>query len=177
MLFVLIKYLVRDKAMNPGVFVKIRFVFALIVCITSQAFSQQNLTINDKDYFEMPGLNVMVFSDIYPEGHQSGVTIIQHGIRVAANGDLRLEVSPGQWSPVAKAGKLTVDKDHQKITQRLSYPDSARNRTGFNPIKYPDLQFGYEVMVTATGGSSFKITVDLEKPLPEEWIGRVGFNL
>jgi hypothetical protein len=124
----------------------------------------------------MPGLNVMVFSDIYPEGHQTGVTIIQHGVRVAGNGDVRLEPSPGQWSPVPKAGKLTVDKEHQKITQRLWYPDSSRNRTGFNPIEYPDLTFQYEITVTALEGSSFKITVDLDKPLPEKWIGKVGFN-
>ncbi len=50
------------------------------------------LAINDKDYFEMQGLNVTVFSDIYPDGHQTGVTVIQHGSRVAANGDLRLEI-------------------------------------------------------------------------------------
>jgi len=124
----------------------------------------------------MPGLNVMVFSDIYPEGHQTGVTIIQHGVRVAANGDLRLEPSPGQWSPVPKAGRLTVDKEHQKITQRLWYPDSTRNRVGFNPIAYPDLTLQYEVTVRTLEGSSFKITVDLDEPLPEEWIGRVGFN-
>lgn len=154
-----------------------RFAIVLIFCFINQTFSQENLAINNKGYFEMPGLNVMVFSDIYPEGHQTGITIIQHGVRVAANGDLRLEPSPGQWSPVPRAGKLTVDKDHQKITQRLWYPDSSRNRTGFNPIDYPDLTFQYEVTVTALEGSSFKITVDLDEPLPEDWIGEVGFNL
>ncbi len=162
--------------MNPQVFVKIKLASVLMICFVNQVFSQANLTINDKGYFEMPGLNVMVFSDIYPEGHQTGVTIIQHGIRVAANGDVRLEPSPGQWSPVPKAGKLTVDKEHQKITQRLWYPDSSRNRVGFNPIEYPDLTFQYEVMITSLEGSSFKITVDLDAPLPEEWIGKVGFN-
>ncbi|UCE06801.1 MAG: glycoside hydrolase family 9 protein [bacterium] len=162
--------------MNLRVFVMIRLVFALIICLVSQVFSQQNLAINDKGYFEIPGLNVMVFSDIYPEGHQTGVTIIQHGVRVAANGDLRLEPCPGQWSPVPKAGKLTVDKENQNITQRLWYPDSSRNRTGFNPIEYPDLKFQYEITVTALEGNSIKITVDLDEPLPEEWIGRVGFN-
>jgi len=162
--------------MNLQLPLLIRLAFALMICFVNQALSQQNLTINDKGYFEMPGLNVMVFSDIYPEGHQTGVTIIQHGLRVAANGDLRLEPSPGQWSPVPKAGKLTVDKEHQKITQRLWYPDSTRNLTGFNPIEYPDLTFQYEVTVTALEGSSFEITVDLDEPLPEEWIGRVGLN-
>lgn len=154
----------------------IRLTLVLLLCFVNQIFSQQSLTINNKDYFEMPGLNVIVFSDIYPEGHQTGVTIIQHGVRVAANGDVRLEPSPGQWSPVPKAGKLVVDKEHQKITQRLWYPDSARNQTGFNPIDYPDLTFQYDVMVTALEGSSFKITIDLNEPLPDDWIGKVGFN-
>ena len=44
---------------------------------------------------KVQGLNVMVFDDFYPEGHQGGLTIIQHGTRVAANGDVRLEPTPG----------------------------------------------------------------------------------
>lgn len=145
----------------------------LILC----SLSAQNLTINDQNYFEKPGLNVTVFSDTYPEGHQTGVSIIQHGRRVAANGDIRLEPSPGQWSPVPKAGKLTVNKEEQKITQRLWYPDSSKNRTGYNPVIYPDLVLKYQVSVTASHGNSFKINVDLDKPLPADWVGRVGFNL
>jgi endoglucanase len=141
------------------------------------SFAQQNLRVNDLDYFGMQGLNVMVFSDYYPEGHQTGVTIIQHGVRVAANGDLRLEASPGQWSPVPAMGKRTVDKETQTITQQLWYPDSSRNRTGFNPIEYPDLTFTYSVRVTAIKENSFRISVDIEEPLPDEWTGKVGFNL
>lgn len=149
----------------------------LLLFLFNPLFAQQHLRINDQDYFEMQGLNVMVFSDFYPEGHQTGVTIIQHGSRVAANGDLRLEASPGQWSPVPASGKRTVDREAQSITQQLWYPDSSRNRTGFNPIEYPDLIFTYYVTVTALAQNSFRISVDLETPLPAEWIGKVGFNL
>jgi endoglucanase len=149
----------------------------LLVLIANLAYSQQSIIINDKDYFEMPGLNVMVFSDFYPEGHQSGVTIIQHGTRVAANGDLRLEPSPGQWSPVPGKGKRTVSKETNTIVQQLWYPDSSRNRRGFNPIDYPDLKFAYWIKVTALDNNSIRVIVDLEKPLPAEWIGKVGFNL
>jgi hypothetical protein len=42
----------------------------------------------------------MAFDDIYPEGHQGGISIIMHGNRVATNGDIRLEPTPGQWQPV-----------------------------------------------------------------------------
>ncbi|HEY7771766.1 MAG TPA: hypothetical protein VIC26_01185, partial [Marinagarivorans sp.] len=55
------------------------------------ANAQATLTLNEAEYFSMPGLDVTVFADIYPDGHQTGVTVIQHGKRVAANGDLRLE--------------------------------------------------------------------------------------
>ena len=65
--------------------------------------------LNDAGYYERPGLNVMVFDDFYPEGHQGGVTIIQCGRRVAANGDVRLEPGPGQWSPVPRSGKKEGD--------------------------------------------------------------------
>lgn len=125
----------------------------------------------------MHGLEVNVFADIYPEGHQTGVTIIQHGERVAANGDIRLEVSPGQWSPIPKAGKHIIDKENNKFIQELWFPDSLRNQKGFNPITYPDLILHYKITVTALENSSFKITVDLDNPLPQLWNGKVGFNL
>ncbi|HSC69476.1 MAG TPA: glycoside hydrolase family 9 protein [Cellvibrio sp.] len=148
---------------------------AAAITLVPPSFAAE-LSINDKDYFEMQGLNVTVFSDIYPDGHQTGVTIIQHGSRVAANGDLRLEISPGQWSPVPVGGKQTVDKKTQTITQSLSYPDPSKDRKGFNPITYPDLTFTYNVSVTALDENQFKIRVDLEKPLPSEWVGKIGFN-
>ena len=148
-----------------------------LCAISLQAYTQNSLRINTDGYFEMEGLDVTFFSDFYPEGHQSGVTIIQHGNRVAANGDLRLEPSPGQWSPIPKGSENHVDRDRNLITKTLWYPDTGRNGKGFNPIFYPDLAFTYQVSIQAIGNSSFKIIVDLEKPLPDEWIGRVGFNL
>ena len=136
-----------------------------------------NLHLNERGYFAEPGLNVMVFSDYYPDGHQTGVTIVQHGVRVAANGDLRLEASPGQWSPMPATLTRTIDRAHQTITQRLAYPDPSKNRTGFNPIVYPDLDLDYRVSVTPEAGDSFRIRVDLDQPLPPEFVGKVGFNL
>ncbi|MEZ0242778.1 MAG: cellulase N-terminal Ig-like domain-containing protein, partial [Sphingomonas sp.] len=136
------------------------------------------LHLGDKGYLTTQGLDVFVFTDIYPDGHQTGVTIIQHGVRVAANGDLRLEPAPGQWSPMPVAvGQRTTDKATGTISQTLSYPDPGKNGKGFNPIFYPDLNLKYSVHVAPAGGNSFRITVDLEAPLPPEWVGKVGFNL
>ena len=146
------------------------------LALTGTVAGAQNLKLNDRGYFTRPGLDVIVFSDFYPEGHQTGVTVVQHGSRVAANGDLRLEASPGQWSPVPLVGKRTVDAKAGTITQAASYPDPAKDRKGFNPVFYPDLKLGYQVRVTPAGGNAFRISVDLDRPLPPEWVGRVGFN-
>jgi endoglucanase len=156
---------------------KMLFAAPYLALIAAGAHADPLLKLNASGYFEAPGLGVTVFADIYPDGHQTGVTVIQHGVRVAANGDLRLEPSPGQWSPMPAAGAQSVDAAANTVTQVLSYPDPSKNRTGFNPIEYPDLEFTYRVRVTPIGdGNSFKISVDLEKPLPRAWEGRVGFN-
>ena len=148
-----------------------------LILLAVQLCGQPQLHLNDQGYFHAKGLDITVFSDYYPDGHQSGVTIIQHGNRVAANGDLRLEPSPGQWSPVPRGGARVVDTENQRIIQTLWYPDSSKNQRGFNPIHYPDLTFTYQVRVTALEGTSFRVQVDLEQPIPEAWIGKVGFNL
>ena len=150
----------------------------LVMCFTVFSVSAQDaqLKLNDKEYFEMPGLNVMLASDFYPEGHQGAVSIIQNGLRVATNGDIRLEPTPGQWSPIPKVGERKVDRENQTISVRMTYPDPARNRKGFNAIDYPDLNFSYTLTVKPEG-KSFRIIIDLDKPLPSDWIGRVGFNM
>jgi hypothetical protein len=133
------------------------------------------LQLNKKEYFEAPGINVMAFQDIYPDGHQGGVSIIQNGVRVATNGDIRLDPAPGQWQPMPKQDGRVVDPIQNTITTTLSYPDPSKNRVGFNPIDYPDLNFTYKVVVHGEG-DAVRVTVDLDKPIPAAFIGKVGFN-
>ena len=149
---------------------------ALILFLFSASkLSAQSLQINENEYFEKPGLNVMVFFDIYPEGHQGAVGIIQNGTRVGTNGDLRLEPTPGQWQPIPKVGKRSVDRAKNEISVKCTFPDSSINRKGFNPIEYPDLYFTYHVRVIGEG-NKFRILVDLDQPLPAGWEKKVGFN-
>ena len=151
---------------------------AVVPCLIAAGPGGSALKLGDKGYLTTQGLDVFVFTDIYPDGHQTGVTIVQHGVRVAANGDLRLEPAPGQWSPMPVAvGQRTTDAATGTISQTLSYPDPSKNGKGFNPIFYPDLNLKYSVHVAPAGGDSFRITVDLEQPIPAEWVGKVGFNL
>jgi len=134
------------------------------------------MKLNDLEYLEYQGVNVMLAHDFYPEGHQGGVGIIQNGMRVTTNGDIRLEPTPGQWQPIPKVGKRMVDRQKQQISVHMHYPDSSINRKGFNPVIYPDLKFGYTTRVEPAG-KGFRIIVDLDTPLPDSWIGKVGFNM
>ncbi len=130
----------------------------------------------EKDYFRLFGADVMAFSDFYPAGHQSGVTLVLHDERLAAGGDLRLEPTPGQWQPVPRQVKRVVDPEQQQIVTRLRYPDPEGHLQGFNPMLYPDISMGYSVTVRAAG-PSVEIVVDLEKTLPKKWDEKLWFNL
>lgn len=163
---------------------KVSFIVAICLALSqlvtpamrAQVGDGTALRINELEYLEMPGLDVMLAHDYYPESHQGGVGIIQNGVRVATNGDLRLEPTPGQWQPVPKVGRRMVDRARNEISVRMQYPDPEKNQRGFNPIVYPDLELGYTLRIKPEG-KSFRIVVDLDRPLPDEWVGRVGFNL
>jgi hypothetical protein len=148
----------------------------LALPVTLLATDAPGLVINDKEYLDMPGLNVMLAQDYYPEGHQGGVSIIQNGKRVASNGDIRISAIPGQWAPTPAAETRVVDRDKQVISVRMHYPDEKKNRTGFNPVDFPDLELSYTVKIMPEG-DAFRIAVDLDKPIPEDWNGRVSFSM
>lgn len=150
---------------------------ALIITLVllAQLFGQE-LKINDKDYFERQGLNVIVLHDIYPEGRQGGMTIIQHGKRVAANGNLSLQPTPGQWQPYPKFLNREVLKDENKIVATLMFPDSNRINAPNQPIIYPDFEFQYNLNVLSVEGG-IKVSIDLDEPLPKEWEGKVSFSI
>ena len=145
--------------------------------LLGQTSADERLHLNEQEYLEMPGLNVMLAHDYYPEGHQGGVSIIQNGRRVATNGDLRLDRTPGQWQPVpTMIGERQIDPESQSISARFQYPDPEKNRNGFNPVVYPDLEFAYTLTVHPEGNSVI-VTVDLDQALPKEWQEKVAFMI
>ncbi|MDR2919445.1 MAG: glycoside hydrolase family 9 protein [Tannerella sp.] len=157
---------------------KQKLLFPIIGCLffLSQSLFSQKFELSSAGYFQDRGVDVMAFDDIYPEGHQGGVSLIMHGNRVATNGDIRLEPTPGQWQPVPKQRERKLDNATNTITAWLSYPDTSRHMTGFNPMIYPDLVLDYVVNVKGEGKSVI-VTVDLDRPIPAEFVGKVGFNL
>lgn len=144
------------------------------VLIGAHTAGAQNFKINEGGYFNCEGVDAMAFDDFYPEGHQDGISFIMNGKRVATNGDIRFDETPGQWQPVPK--KLERIVDGHKIITRLCYPDSSRHETGFNPMVYPDIQLFYTVSLEPQG-KGFLVTVDLETPIPAELQGKAGFNM
>ncbi|HOU15717.1 MAG TPA: MFS transporter [Anaerolineae bacterium] len=116
-------------------------------------------TLNEQQYFEAPGLAATVFHDFYPEGKQGGLTIIQHGERVAACGDVRLEPTPGQWRPLPKVGERQVAGDGVTV-----------------PAHFEEADIRYMVRVWPEG-ESLRVAVDLAEALSPAWEGKVGFNL
>ncbi|MDA3815903.1 MAG: glycoside hydrolase family 9 protein [Prolixibacteraceae bacterium] len=155
---------------------KLICLLCVIGMVGLQDVHSQEFELIPAGYFQNKGVNVMAFDDIYPEGHQGGVSLIMHGHRVATNGDIRLEPTPGQWQPVPLQRDRKIDPENNTITAFMSYPDSSRHMTGFNPMVYPDLVFNYTVTVTGEKDAVI-VTVDLDRPIPEQFVGKVGFNM
>lgn len=128
----------------------------------------------DKGYFQNAGVSVMAFSDFYAAGHQSGVSILMHGHRVATNGDVRFEQTPGQWQPLPKQQERVMEGN--TVSTTMHYPDMEQHLRGFNPMIYPDYEFSYTVRVTGEE-NAVVVTVDLDKPIPAEYAGKMCFNL
>ena len=60
--------------------------------------AQNDLRMNDLEYFERQGVNVLVFSNSFNGGFNdeknSGIEIIHHGVRTVQGGAVRLNNTP-----------------------------------------------------------------------------------
>lgn len=146
----------------------------LLNVLMALGVSANVFTLTEGGYFRSGGVDVMAFSDFYPEGHQGGIGLIMNGKRIATNGDIRLEATPGQWQAVPK--QLSRKVEDNAIVTTLCYPDSSRHLTGFNPMLYPDIRIRYSVLLEPDG-SDMLVTVNLDEAIPDEYVGKVGFNL
>ena len=83
----------------------------------------QDLKLNDLGYFERQGVNVLVFSNSFNGGFNdeknSGIEIIQHGVRAIQGGAVRLNNTPEQWDLVPKMTSRKVDKENGTIEVAL----------------------------------------------------------
>lgn len=117
--------------------------------------------VNDLEYLEAPGLNVLVFHNSYPVGNQGGIEIIQHGERVATNGFINVDLPPGQSFPRPNTAERKVSEDRNEIIAKVSVEE---------------FDFNYSIRVWPEN-ESIHMAVDLEKPLPTDWENRTTFNM
>ncbi len=141
--------------------------FALLTALLSATLlaDAQDLRLNDLEYFERQGVNVLVFSNSFNGGFNdeknSGIEIIHHGVRTVQGGAVRLNNTPEQWDLVPKMVSRKVDKEQGSIEVGM---------------RYDDYDFDSRVVVTAKG-KAVEIAVWLDKPVPEKLAGEAGFNL
>ncbi|MBW8323232.1 MAG: glycoside hydrolase family 9 protein [Prolixibacteraceae bacterium] len=125
----------------------------------------QRLQLNELEYFEKPGLNVLVFSNQYNgmffDEKTAGIEIIHHGVRTSTGGAIRLQNTPEQWDLIPILVERKVDKASNTIRVELTYKEFS---------------FNSKISVTQRD-NGVEINVFLDKPLPKELEGKAGFNL
>ncbi|MFY9727847.1 MAG: glycoside hydrolase family 9 protein [Bryobacteraceae bacterium] len=123
------------------------------------------MQVTDNGYLNTQGFSVILYKDtfhpVFVDEKKTAMEMILHGQRIATNGDVRLVPTPEQWDLVAKLIGQQADKEHNRLTAQLSFPSYEMN---------------YRLEVAAEPGG-VRVSVNLEKPLPEKLAGRAGFNL
>ena len=132
---------------------------------TAMTSSAQDLRLNELEYFERQGVNVLVFSNSFNGGFNdeknSGIEIIHHGVRTVQGGAIRLNNTPEQWDLVPQMTDRKVDAAKGTIEVAL---------------RYGDYEFESRLVVTAKG-KAVEIAVWLDKPVPEQLAGEAGLNI
>ena len=123
------------------------------------------MSVTDKNYLDTQGFSVFLYDSTYHpvfvDQKNTAMEMILHGQRIATNGDVRLMPTPEQWDLVATLKGRHADKANSRLTANLAFPTF-------------DLSYTLEVAAEPGG---VKVSINLDKPLPEKLAGRAGFNL
>jgi endoglucanase len=140
-------------------------VLVILLLGSFNSASGQDLKLNDLEYFEKQGVNVLVYNNLFTGGFNdeknAGIEIIHHGVRTSQGGAVRLSHTPEQWDLVPDISNRKVDRAAKTIEATL---------------RYKDYDFDSRVVVTAKG-KGVEIAVYLDKPVPKVLEGSAGFNL
>ena len=123
------------------------------------------MRVTDKNYLDTQGFSVFLYDSTYHpvfvDQKNTAMEMILHGQRIATNGDVRLMPTPEQWDLVATLKGRQADKANNRLTANLAFPTF-------------DLSYTLEVAAEPGG---VKVSINLDKPLPQKLAGRAGFNL
>jgi hypothetical protein len=121
--------------------------------------------VTDKNYLDDQGFSVFLYDSTYHpvfvDQKNTAMEMILHGRRIATNGDVRMMPTPEQWDLVSTLKGRHADKAANSLTADLAFPSF-------------DLSYTLEVVAEPDG---VRVSVNLDKPLPEKLAGRAGFNL
>ncbi|HLJ51543.1 MAG TPA: glycoside hydrolase family 9 protein [Bryobacteraceae bacterium] len=123
------------------------------------------MKVTDSGYLDTQGFSVILyhstFHPVFVDQKNTAMEMILHGHRIATNGDVRLVPTPEQWDAVAQLKGRKADKEKNRLEAQLAFPD---------------YQMDYRLEVAAEPGG-VRVSINLDKPLPEKLAGRAGFNL
>jgi endoglucanase len=142
------------------------------VCLVLVLFSAPGLCgtdfamkVTDKNYLDTQGFSVFLYDSTYHpvfvDQKNTAMEMILHGQRIATNGDVRLMPTPEQWDLVATLKGRRADQANSRLTADLAFPTF-------------DLSYTLEVEAEPGG---VRVSINLDKPLPQKLAGRAGFNL
>ena len=143
------------------------FSVAALCCVAAAALAEAavDLQLNEKDYFEARGVDVLVFSNwydgLFSDSKISGIELIHHGVRTATNGDVRLNATPEQWDVIPTFVERKIDRAANSIEAFL---------------RYPAFDFDFSIKAESRRNRVL-ISVHLPEALPAELEGKAGFNL
>jgi endoglucanase len=155
----------KDSVWKRQQVVSITLLLISVLTMPLSVCGQCDLNLNDKEYFETRGFNVLVFENQYNgmffDEKTSGILLIHFGVRTATGGAVRLKPTPEQWDQIPKVIERNINKEDNSIDVLL---------------RYEDFEFDSRLLVRPQG-DGILFTVTLEKPLPRKLEGRTGFNL
>ena len=150
----------------PSMFTHIKVCLLVLFVAGPSLFAAEiAMKVTDKDYLDTQGFSVFLYDSTYHpvfvDQKNTAMEMILHGQRIATNGDVRLMPTPEQWDLVATLKGRKADKENNRLTAELAFPAF-------------DLSYTLEVAAEPGG---VRVSVNLDKPLPEKLAGRAGFNL
>jgi endoglucanase len=154
-----------SKKQTMASIIRFTIIVFLVPLCNSGICAENNLILNDKEYFESNGFDVLVFENQYNgmffDEKTGGILLIHHGVRTATGGAVRLKPTPEQWDQIPEVIERKVNKENNSIEVLL---------------RYEDFEFDSRIEVRPQGnGVLFSVTLD--QPLPQKLEGRTGFNL
>ena len=147
--------------LNP---IRVCLLLALTSCPSLFA-ANVAVKVTDKNYLDAQGFSVFLYDSTYHpvfvDQKNTAMEMILHGQRIATNGDVRLMPTPEQWDLVATLKGRHADKENNRLTAELAFPT---------------FDISYTLEVAAEPGG-VKVSINLDKSLPQKLAGRAGFNL